>query len=188
MIRKLFLDLDGVLADFDSAVIDYLNLDISGIDMSHRNWSTILNCFSGSEEEFWRALPEAFWQHYIPFTDEAKEILDMTEEYFPILLTCPTPYNGATGKMLWIKKHLPEFYNDGRWFIGCGKEFLSDKWHVLIDDADHNIYTWERNGGYGILVPRPWNNLRGEDPVEHIAKMINWYQEYGYMFAQGGTA
>jgi len=186
MIRKLFLDMDGVITDFDTAACRRLNLDKSKLP-EKQTWTSILDLWDGTEEEFWESLDERFWLFDVGFTPEAQEILELVEPYKPVLLTAPPKTGGATGKMLWIRNNLRDYWCDDRWFIGTGTEYLADQWHVLIDDAPHNINAWERNGGYGILVPRPWNNLRGEDVVGHIKTMIDWIEDYSH-FAQGGTA
>lgn len=40
------------------------------------------------------------------------------------------------------------------------KEVFSGPGRALIDDRDENVEGWEKAGGIGVLVPRPWNKTK----------------------------
>lgn len=174
MIKQVFLDLDGVITDFVGSAITYLNLQCLWEDLVR--WDAIYDHYWGTQEEFWKELGDDFWENHMSFTTDAKEILKVVDPYEPCILTCPTPEGGSTGKQLWIKKNLPDYYLEGRYLIGPCKAAASRPGSVLIDDADHNIYDWSMKGGQGILVPRPWNTLGGErNAAETIAAKLKHY-------------
>ena len=161
---KYFLDLDGVIVAFAEGVIKWYNLDCTPEDF--KKWGAIFNFFTGSEATFWEGLTDKFWLG-LEFTKEAKRILTLVEPLKPCILTSPS-HTSAGSKQQWIKENLPDYFNDGRYLIGPAKHFGAHSESVLIDDAEENIDKFKNEGGHVILVPRPWNRLRGNDVLEHI--------------------
>ena len=161
---RYFLDLDGVIIAFAEGVIKWYNLDCSPEDF--KKWGAVFNFFSGSEKVFWEGLTDKFWLG-LEFTKEAKRILTLVEPLKPCILTSPS-HTSAGSKQQWIKENLPDYFNDGRYLIGPAKHFGAHSESVLIDDAEENIDKFKNEGGHVILVPRPWNRLRGNDVLEHI--------------------
>jgi len=159
MKRRIFLDMDGVLSDWESAVRAWYNKPLAPF----QNWSIRYEeDFGMSADEFWAGLTEEFWES-MPFTPEAEQILAITEPYKPIILTMPPrSAPGATGKLLWVKRNLPEFHHDRRVIMTLDKTLVGPRGDILIDDADHLIEQWVDAGGIGITVPRSYNKLRAK--------------------------
>jgi len=185
MINKIFLDMDGVITDFIPAIIDYYDMECKPEDI--RTWDGLHDYYVGTKEELWDNLPDDFWTYNMPWTPWAEELLDMIKLYNPIVLSMP-PENGvgATGKIQWIRNNMPDYYKEDRWVITRDKTLLAARGNVLIDDAPHNIYSWERAGGYGILVPAPWNLRRGEDVIKRVEKMLYFYRTVGKEYEDQG--
>lgn len=172
---KLFIDMDGVLVDFVNGACK-----LHGIPNPYDDgtcpvgqWDFVKTLMM-SEEEFWKGMEEDFWAGLDPYP-EAMKVIDYLKARCGIdnlcLLTSPSYNEGSpTGKLRWIKKHLPEFYR--RVLIGPRKEFCAHKDSVLIDDGSHNIESFDSHSGYGILYPRMWNKLHFIvdliDPVEYL--------------------
>lgn len=163
-----YLDLDGVIVDFAQGCIDWYTLDCTPEDF--KDWGFIFNFFSGSEKDFWEGLTDRFWLG-LNFTKEAKRILTLVEPMKPCILTSPAR-TGAGGKQQWIRENLPDYFNEDRYLIGPAKHYLAHKNSLLIDDSEENVDRFRKgvkgNGGMAILVPRPWNRLRGNDVLKHI--------------------
>ena len=159
---KIFLDMDGVIADFVLAVSLVHNRpnpyqsefgDALGKFDMHEIWKM-------SPREFWAPLQgTGFWSK-MPKTQDADEIFAVLERFVSPLdvciLTSPNadPYC-ATGKFMWVKEHYPKFSR--RVIITAAKHFIAHDRAILIDDKEGNCEDFERDGGRAILLPRPWN-------------------------------
>lgn len=168
MRMRLFLDLDGVIVAFAEGVIKWYDLDCTPEDF--KEWGAIFNFFTGSETEFWQGLTDKFWVG-LGFTKEAKRILTLVGPMKPCILTSPS-HTSAGSKQQWIKENLPDYFKDGRYLIGPAKHFGAHAESLLIDDSEENIDKFIEAGGYAILVPRPWNRLRGKDVLAHLKKEL----------------
>lgn len=152
---RAFLDLDGVLCDFVGA-----SLKLHGIEIPMRavRWNFTKQLPIG-EADFWAPLGREFWAS-LPWTAEGRGILHAVESAFGVenvaILTAPCSNDGCMdGKRDWVSREIPT-YKD-RLIIARAKGFFGARGAVLIDDADHNISAFTKNGGVGVLVPRPWN-------------------------------
>ena len=126
--RNVYLDLDGVMADFESyfeTAFGYLHNSVSDDVM----WKTI-----NSHPKFFRNLPPC---------NGAIEFFKSIEHLDPIILTaCPkTNYNAAAlQKKEWVREHL----SDTCWVLpvlgGRNKAlFMHNIGDILIDDYESNI-------------------------------------------------
>ena len=152
MIEKVFLDMDGVLTNFNKPICKEFNLP-----------------YPPTEYEFFEDIRQdvndfcdiGFWE-YLDWMPNGKEILELVESFFPqskiYLITRPMDNPGCwTGKYLWVKKRIPRYVNH-LIVTKVSKSVLANKNTLLIDDNDKNVDTFI---GKSILVPRPWNRLRG---------------------------
>ena len=157
-IQHVFVDLDGVLADFVGAA-----LELHGRPDVLDNWppgewniSAVLGVSSG---EFWKALDRqgaGFWESLEPFP-WTFELLDTIGKVAPFtILTCPSLDPGCLdGKVRWLHRHLGRSFRD--FLIGPSKHLLARPEFVLIDDSDRNIARFREHHGHGILFPQIWN-------------------------------
>jgi FMN phosphatase YigB (HAD superfamily) len=137
--RKLYLDLDGVLADFDSNYL--LNF---GKKPDRENDDTIWENIN-SHQSFFADMP--------PF-DYTQDFWERVEHLAPVILTaCPrSDYKRvAIQKRAWCRKHLspnvevlPVMGGRNKWL------FMNKPRDVLIDDFTKNINPWIKAGGTGI--------------------------------------
>ena len=162
MIKRIFLDLDGVIRAWDSAVIELYDLNISQKDVS--TWGALeeraSNLHGISKKDFWEGQNQYFWEG-LEFTDEAEGVLALLDKtkLDVVLLTSPT-MNNAGWSQSWIRKHLPTYFYSQKYLIGPCKYVCANLESLLIDDAEKNIFPWVQNGGVGFLFPRPWNQMR----------------------------
>lgn len=160
-----FLDMDGILADFVGAVCKahgrtdpYLDPSSHGIFEMEKLWGI-------TAAEFWApADTHEFWAN-IPKMPDADGLVQCTINSFGeeniCILTAPSNSPGCiSGKRAWMKQHYPQFKK--RMIFATAKHFIAGPGKFLIDDRDENIEAWIKAGGFGLLVPRPWNKLHEE--------------------------
>jgi len=172
----LFLDLDGVIVDFISGVIDWYGLDAKHDDVT--GWNMIVEMSGMSVPEFWEGLDTyRFWRN-LRMYDYAQDILELIDEAHvqPCLLTSPA-WHTAGYKQDWIQKNLPDYFNKGRYLIGPAKGFCSypnPNGSYLMDDSDKNCDLFNLFGGQAIVFPQPWNALRDidVDKVEYVGMQL----------------
>jgi 5'(3')-deoxyribonucleotidase len=137
---RLYLDLDGVMADFDAHFPAVFGLD-------HR---------SMADDALWlqiNAHPSYFRD--MPVCPGAIEFFREIEHLDPIVLTaCPkTNYaHAATQKRAWVRKHLSATITILPVMGGRHKPlFMHAPGDVLIDDFERNTNAWAAAGGLPIL-------------------------------------
>jgi len=164
---RCFLDIDGVLTDFPTAMNTYLNMNIPVEKFNDRE---LVNEVGISIPELDSKLGKDFWEN-LPWLPTGRNVLDLVEDYFGrenvCLFSFPS-YNpeGAFGKILWIRKNLPDYSN--RFLLGTLKYFCASPNTILLDDKEKNIREFKRNEGLAVLVPAPWNKLAGQDVIRHL--------------------
>lgn len=134
---KLYIDMDGVLCDFDkqlSRVIpDYENDPDKSIPP--RIWKKI----EESGERFWSEMP---WM------SDGHQLWETIKRYDPAILSSPTKDpSSIEGKKKWLREHLP----GTPFIIESDKSKYADPGSILIDDREKNIIGWEKAKGIGIL-------------------------------------
>lgn len=177
-IKHIFLDVDGVLADFTTAALQvHGRLDaISSWPIGERDVPKVLGI---SRTQYWKLIDEQgadFWENLEPYP-WFEELISLVRCYAPLtLLTASTlSPHCSSGKVAWISKQFPK--TNGRTFtdflIGRQKHLLAGDRRVLIDDAELMVDDFTKSGGHGTLFPRKWNrNHAIEDPIGHVADCL----------------
>ena len=160
---QLFLDMDGVLIDWNSGVHALHDIPLTpgvwpyklgpaGWNFHRQLGMTTEQLFKGQDRKFWANLQ---------WITDGKEILEVCEKYFDdtiCLLTSPYDADGVVdGRKDWIKREMPKYVE--RHLIGAYKTACAHPAAILIDDYEDNVQNWRKAGGIGILVPRPYNSL-----------------------------
>jgi hypothetical protein len=144
----LFLDLDGVLADFDAGARKILGMSPAAFEARH------------DKREFWRRLARAKdFYATLPLMPDAMELFDAVKHLEPTILTgLPLGNWAAPQKLKWAAEHFP-----GTRIITT---MARDKYRhmtgmdVLVDDrADHRD-KWENAGGTFILHKNARDSLK----------------------------
>lgn len=177
-----FLDMDGVLVDFHRGV--------------HQAFGVPFNySISPQRYDFWEDWPKEVYVSRqevdaistidffagLQWMYDGKEILQLVEEKFGpeniYLLSCPMPNpQSATGKMMWIEQHLPQ-YKKRTVITQAPKYLFATKNRVLIDDKDENCNEFSLNFGYAIVVPRPWNSAHNELTIPYLKEELKIFGE-----------
>lgn len=138
--RQVYLDLDGVMADFDW----------------HFPKRFGFNQHDVSDEEMWKHIdssPNFFLE--MPMCGGAKEFWNDIEHLDPIILTaCPKSnyIEAAKQKKAWCRNNLSSTVTVLP-VLGGTKKFLfmNNPNDILIDDFPKNIDMWVKHDGAGIL-------------------------------------
>jgi 5' nucleotidase, deoxy (Pyrimidine), cytosolic type C protein (NT5C) len=145
---QIFLDCDGVLADFDS-----LSIEIFG--QHPRDAEARL-----SSPEFWRILRNhgSFYRDLPPLPD-ARELYDGVAHLDPIILTgCPEGGWAEAQKVAWAAKHFPNVR-----IITCRsseKRRHMARGDILVDDYPVYRHLWEEAGGIFVLHTSAADSLK----------------------------
>jgi 5'(3')-deoxyribonucleotidase len=155
MIKKINLDMDGVLFNFTAQVAEDWGVDESKLT----EWG-LWNALEITEKTFWRWLHEQdeTWWENLPIFPWAHELLAFCKTIAPVTFATAGAKSAAShsGKMKCLVKHFgDECYRTT--MMGQEKEELAKTTSVLIDDADKNIDKFRAAGGMAITFPRPWN-------------------------------
>lgn len=136
---RLYLDCDGVLADFDRHFEETFGQPPR--DYEDKNGSKI----------FWRDIKNEAPTFYrdLPLMPDARELFDAVENFRPIILTgCPRGGWAEPQKLAWAAEHFP-----GIPMVVCmsrDKRNYCQPGDVLIDDRTHYQERWESAGGVWI--------------------------------------
>jgi len=158
---KVYLDMDGVLADFNLAAHAAHGREdcYPGNPSAYGEWH-IEKVWGYTPEEFWAPLQRTgFWES-IRKTPEADMIVEAClTEVGPgnvAILTSPSlDAFSIPGKRTWISNHFPELTE--QMIFTKAKGFVAGPNRILIDDCDRNIDEWSKERGWAIQVPRLWN-------------------------------
>lgn len=140
MSRRIYLDLDGVMADFDGSFPRVFGLD-------HRNMA---------DDEMWAKINShpTFFRD-LPPMDGALEFFWSIERLKPIILTaCPKSNYAhvAMQKREWVREHLSPDVQVLPVMGGANKPlFMHAPGDILIDDYRRNTEAWATAGGFAIL-------------------------------------
>lgn len=161
-IDTVFIDMDGVVADFVGGVCKLHDLDYRSLTYGMQGSYDIARHTCMSANDFWTHLDqdEKFWEN-LELTEEAESIMSLLENHFKAkncyFLSSPAMSpNCFYGKAAWIHKHFPGYIN--RLILTGHKHFVASPNRLLVDDSDTNIAKFKKHGGNTLLIPRPWNS------------------------------
>ena len=151
---KLFLDCDGVLADFDAGAREVLG-GMSPAQFEERY----------SKREFWKRLARTpdFYAS-LPLMPDAQTLFDAVEHLRPTILTgLPLGTWAAPQKVDWAERHFP-----GTPIITCmarDKYRYMEAGDVLVDDREDHRAKWEDTGGIFIHHEKAERSIAALRPI-----------------------
>lgn len=137
---RLFLDCDGVLADFDGYAAGLLGMPPREFEARH------------GRREFWRRIaahPDYFYR--LPLMPDARELWESVAHLHPVILTgVPHGDWAPPQKMRWAAKHFP-----GARMITtmarAKRDHMEAPGDILVDDTPRFRDLWEEAGGVFVL-------------------------------------
>lgn len=166
MAFKIFLDLDGVITNFDRALSKVTGLpEKKGFNF-------------GNDPKIWGAINKAgegFWSS-MEWMPDGRQLWNAIEIYKPTVLTAPSRHESSVeGKKIWLKNNLPGV----PYIIDDKKDSYADKDFILIDDREKNIKKWEQAGGIGILHKSTNTTLDKLKEIMGSIKEAKWVESPG---------
>lgn len=144
---KLYVDMDGVLTDFEAAVRELGPEAVPGLkdDATSEEKQKMYDMIEKAGPGFWSNMP---WK------EGGMGIWKAVRPFYPRLLSSPGKFMHAErGKNEWVKKNLPGV----PLFLENDKYRWAERGAVLIDDSIDNIHGWRMSGGVGIHHKDPKN-------------------------------
>lgn len=160
MFKCVFLDMDGVLVDFNKgihAVHNRQDIYQTNFEMAKGKFH-LAPLWGISKKEFWEpTLTPGFWES-LDKTPEADDIVKHFQHSEVCILTTPSvDKNCVPEKRNWMRNHYPHLAKN--MIFTDVKKFLAGPGRCLLDDKDENVNEFDSNGGFGLILPRPWNRL-----------------------------
>lgn len=152
---ELFLDLDGVFADFDKRVM-HLSGGKHPREIKQGMWKMIM-----ADRDFFISLE---------MMPGARDLWEYAKQYKPRFLTgAPPGLRSQSQKREWVVKH---FGPEHETIVLPKKEKpnYSGHYKVLVDDLPANIEAWVAKGGAGVLHTDPWSTI---DQLEELRKQYS---------------
>ena len=166
----LFVDLDGVLADFAGRFKEFGHGTIDEFTKRHDHDDAILWSFIKKSD------PEFFLN--LKMMPDGKELWNYIKQFDPTILTkIPQWARASADKKKWVKKHL----GDVKVITTTKKEKYVEPDAILIDDMDENLEAWKKAGGVGI------KHISATSTIKELKKIMKETPEKTaserYMFA-----
>ena len=135
MTRQLYLDCDGVLADFDKGATAILGMKPRAFEQRH------------GMGRFWQRLataPDFYFS--LPLMPDAMELFDAVKHLHPVILTgLPRGTWAAPQKVRWAAQHFPG--TKILTVMAVDKRNHCTAGDVLVDDTLKHRHLWEEAGG-----------------------------------------
>lgn len=153
---KIFVDMDGVVADFDKRFTDLSGMSPSDFESKHGK--TAFWDFIDVEHKL------AFWIGIPPMPD-AQTLIDFVSKYDYEMLTAPSiKKESLMGKGLWMKNWTKRGLFPSKPKVNYkpakNKHQFAASNHILIDDKPSTIDSWKAAGGVGILHTSAGNTIK----------------------------
>lgn len=160
--RRLYLDLDGVLADFDRGYLEHFGKLPSEV----------------SDEELWQnlnATPD-FFDSLHPMKGAMLAFAGLRALSPAILTACPrTNYHeAAANKRRWVHRYLGQDVTVLPCMGGTNKPvFMHAYGDVLVDDMPKNVNAWRAAGGVGVLHEGDWDDTLNRLAEIFLPRLVN---------------
>ena len=145
----LFVDMDGVLVDFEKGYYD-----LTG---------TPTKQYAKGDTSFWQPISDAgasFWAN-LPWMPDGEELWRYIKKYRPNILSSPSQDpSSKIGKEAWLKIHLQNSYNKAYFYNRANKKLFAGPNRILIDDMKQTIDEWNNAGGVGIFHTSAANTIQ----------------------------
>ncbi len=155
----VFVDMDGVVADFNGRVLELAGMPgakgepgeyeiFKALGITHDRLWEIINGDPG----FWPGLEPYPWAK-----DLVRSVAELVGQENTYFFTSPSRNPQSTaGKVEWIYQHFPAYKR--QFFIGPHKWQCASTRTVLIDDRDSTVKRFQEYGGWALLYPQHWNS------------------------------
>jgi hypothetical protein len=194
---KLFLDLDGVLVDFESGIYDTIkkfyknenlfnsleeedkkNVAMMFLDMEQegKTKAVVAEFLKDPEtKETLRALlgKEDNWWGKLSWMPDGKELWNYIKRYNPTILTSGFHKTNSTeGKKVWVKNHLGP---NVKIIVADNKGDFAKSNYLLVDDRQFVLDGFIEAGGDGLL------HKNSKDTIKNLEKIYSITESFKYI-------
>lgn len=164
--KEIFVDLDGVMADFvkDCCLAHGRDnpYEVEGYKCNrfYESENCIRKIFGMTYKEFWEPMNGVpFWEN-LDVLEPGRKLLSDLEDSFGkkniFFLSTPSSHiSSYVGKFKWIDKHFPNYLS--KTFLAHDKHRFAHQDAILIDDKIQNCLNFNSAGGLGIAYITKWN-------------------------------
>ena len=139
---RIYLDMDGVLFDFEKQLVDTVKMPITQwmkLDRRKR-WDPVI-----ARKDFWSSGP---------WLNEGKKLYNFVKKYNPHILSAYVKHahdpNCIPGKMKWAMRNTNITRDKINLVMRSEKKNYASPGSILIDDYDKNTKEFNQRGGTGI--------------------------------------
>jgi len=171
----IFLDIDGVCSDWDSAAYSLFDIDIKDEKIREEiKKGKRLEEFLEDENEMWKEIDKAgekWWANLelLPWANKLYDFCKSKTENVCFLTSPSNHPNCVAGKVKWINKH----FSTRDFIITPRKEFCARKNTLLIDDSQSKIDKFKEFGGKAFKWPHLFSIKDGDITVEDLMNSID---------------
>ena len=178
--RTIYLDMDGVIADFDTAALRLFISAPKVIEHLIDTWpadTSVMKLLGISSTVFWKAINAEgikFWEE-LPLYGWSIPLTNLVKSYGDVVLLSSPSRGGdsAAGKLRWIEQHLSLMDRDFILTPKHHKQRLARTGEILIDDYAKTCNEWQVAGGTPILFPRIYNGHPDfRDPLGFVKSQL----------------
>lgn len=170
-VKRIFIDMDGVLVDFIKGVSEMIGKPLTADDAGHTEYDERKQELT--DKRLFRNLPPMVDYHeligYVKHTGLPWEIL-----------TAAGKVNRQTvvwDKNEWIKQYVDPFVVTTCTYTGTQKAAFAEKGNVLIDDRQKNIDAFNEAGGIGILHTSAANTINQLKALRNGGNVLDFQKE-----------
>jgi 5'(3')-deoxyribonucleotidase len=160
---KLYVDCDGVLADFVSAYLEISNSSLRHDDICC--WDFHVYQLHQSKDSLWRTIgqygEEKFVRSLKPYPGAYGFVKDLAERFDVAILTT-IPLRLLQARTDWVRENIGDYPV----IASDRKKDFARPGIALIDDYEQNVREFRDAGGLGFLYSRPWN---------HVWRLPRWH-------------
>jgi len=158
-VKKIYFDMDGVLADFDRGVREILGMEPSP---QGEGWKP------GMDDPMWAKASKVphFYDKLEPMPGALEMLTILYEKYgdrCEILTGIPKPKRGMVGsaedKVKWMRRLFPKEIVIHTVYREEKPDYCTGRDCILVDDLKKNNAEWEAAGGTGIVHVTPEETL-----------------------------
>lgn len=163
--RRVFVDLDGVMADFDTHFRNLFDCDPPSKKLPTSIDDDKMWAFIYSHGSFFETMPlfektKYFWSFLVLNGLDPIILTAASKQYYPVV---------AKQKMKWVREH----FGEQVLCIPCSGSsskhlFLQNPGDILIDDYERNIQRWNDAGGVGIHHTGDY-----QETIENLKKVLS---------------
>ena len=166
---QIFVDMDGVLADFFGEWAKLMDVDhYTKIDKEH-DINDALQKIRDTDD---------FWLN-LPMLPASKKLLDLIKKVKGSYNICSTPLaddpNSEKHKRTWIQKNLSFFPPDNVYITHDKPQYAKNEDgtpNILIDDFGKNVNAWEAAGGIGFKYKDHKFERTADEITQHMQEPV----------------